>query len=165
MAVCRRYCECRTQPPKESIMLLKKVTLAALAGTVLLAAAPVFADNGWGDRQQFRGNHFQGDPGLLRLPQTQQSHEANRPLHPTARPESDRLQSFDSRARTSWTIWADSPTVESLVMSRHVWPIPSRAILRARFLTLRSSIARHRARSRRNSPPSLDAPRYPDRRS
>lgn len=42
-------------------MLLKKVTLAALAGTVLLAAAPVFADQGRGDRQQFRGNHFQGN--------------------------------------------------------------------------------------------------------
>ena len=42
-------------------MLLKKVTLAALAGTVLLAAAPAFADQGRGDRQQFRGNHFQGN--------------------------------------------------------------------------------------------------------
>ena len=40
-------------------MLLKKLTLAALAGTVLLAAAPAFADQGRGDRQQFRGNHFQ----------------------------------------------------------------------------------------------------------
>lgn len=42
-------------------MLLKKVTLAALAGTVLLAAAPAFADQGRGDRQQFRGNQFQGN--------------------------------------------------------------------------------------------------------
>jgi hypothetical protein len=42
-------------------MLLKKVTLAALAGAVLLAAAPAFADQGRGDRQQFRGNHFQGN--------------------------------------------------------------------------------------------------------
>lgn len=42
-------------------MLLKKVTLAALAGTVLLAAAPAFADQGRGDRQQFRGNHIQGN--------------------------------------------------------------------------------------------------------
>jgi len=42
-------------------MLLKKVTLAALAGTVLLAAAPAFADQGRGDRQQFRSNHFQGN--------------------------------------------------------------------------------------------------------
>jgi len=42
-------------------MLLKKVSLAALAGTVLLAAAPAFADQGRGDRQQFRGNHFQGN--------------------------------------------------------------------------------------------------------
>ena len=41
-------------------MLLKKLTLAALAGTVLLAAAPAFADQGRGDRQQFRGNQFQG---------------------------------------------------------------------------------------------------------
>ena len=42
-------------------MLLKKVTLAALAGTVLLAAAPAFADQGRGDRQQFRDNQFQGN--------------------------------------------------------------------------------------------------------
>jgi hypothetical protein len=42
-------------------MLLKKVTLAALAGTALLAAAPAFADQGRGDRQQFRGNQFQGN--------------------------------------------------------------------------------------------------------
>jgi hypothetical protein len=42
-------------------MLLKKVTLAALAGAVLLVAAPAFADQGRGDRQQFRGNHFQGN--------------------------------------------------------------------------------------------------------
>jgi hypothetical protein len=42
-------------------MLLKKVTLAALAGTVLLAAAPAFADQGRGDRQQFRGDHFRGN--------------------------------------------------------------------------------------------------------
>lgn len=42
-------------------MLLKKVTLAALAGTVLLAAAPAFADQGRGDRQQFRGSQFQGN--------------------------------------------------------------------------------------------------------
>ena len=42
-------------------MLLKKVTLAALAGTVLLAAAPAFADQGRGDRQHFRGNQFQGN--------------------------------------------------------------------------------------------------------
>jgi hypothetical protein len=44
-------------------MLLKKVTLAALAGTVLLAAAPAFADQGRGDRHQFRGDRhqFRGD--------------------------------------------------------------------------------------------------------
>lgn len=42
-------------------MLLKKVTLAALAGAVLLAAAPAFADQGRGDRQQFRGNHYRGN--------------------------------------------------------------------------------------------------------
>ena len=42
-------------------MLLKKVTLAALASTVLLAAAPAFADQGRGDRQQFRGDHFRGN--------------------------------------------------------------------------------------------------------
>lgn len=42
-------------------MLLKKVSLAALAGAVLLAAAPAFADQGRGDRQQFRGNHSQGN--------------------------------------------------------------------------------------------------------
>jgi len=42
-------------------MLLKKVTLAALAGTVLLAAAPAFADQGRRDHQQFRGNQFQGN--------------------------------------------------------------------------------------------------------
>ena len=40
-------------------MLLKKVTLATLAGTALLAAAPVFADQGRGDRHDFRGDHFQ----------------------------------------------------------------------------------------------------------
>ena len=40
-------------------MLLKKVTLAALAGTVLLAAAPAFADGYRGDRRDFRGDHFQ----------------------------------------------------------------------------------------------------------
>jgi len=47
-------------------MLMKKVTLAALAGTALLAAAPAFADgyrgdrnNYWGDRHDFRGGHFQ----------------------------------------------------------------------------------------------------------
>ena len=42
-------------------MLLKKVTLAALAGTVLLAAAPAFADQDRRDHQQFRGNQFQGN--------------------------------------------------------------------------------------------------------
>ena len=45
-------------------MTMKKIILAALTGTALLAAAPVFADNGRGGRQEFRGdhrgNHFQG---------------------------------------------------------------------------------------------------------
>ncbi len=40
-------------------MLLKKVTLAAVAGTALLAAAPAFADGYRGDRNELRGNHFQ----------------------------------------------------------------------------------------------------------
>lgn len=40
-------------------MTLKKITLTALAGTVLLAAAPAFADNYRGDRRDYRGNHFQ----------------------------------------------------------------------------------------------------------
>ncbi len=48
-------------------MTMKKIFLAALTGTALLAAAPVFADNGRGGRQDFRGdhraNHFQGDRG------------------------------------------------------------------------------------------------------
>lgn len=41
-------------------MNLKKLTLAALAGTSLLAAAPAFADNYRGDRHGYhRGHHFQ----------------------------------------------------------------------------------------------------------
>ena len=40
-------------------MLWKKVTLAALAGSALLTAAPAFADHGWGDRHYYRGDHFQ----------------------------------------------------------------------------------------------------------
>jgi hypothetical protein len=40
-------------------MLMKKVTLAAFAGTALLAAAPAFADGYRGDRRDFRGDHFQ----------------------------------------------------------------------------------------------------------
>jgi hypothetical protein len=40
-------------------MTFKKIALAALAGSVLLAAAPAFADNYRGDRRDFRGNHFQ----------------------------------------------------------------------------------------------------------
>ena len=43
-------------------MLLKKVTLAALAGSALLAAAPAFADHYRGDRHDFRGGHFQHRP-------------------------------------------------------------------------------------------------------
>lgn len=41
-------------------MTFKKLTLAALAGTSLLAAAPAFADNYRGDRRDYnRGSHFQ----------------------------------------------------------------------------------------------------------
>ncbi|MDA1118068.1 MAG: hypothetical protein O2979_08670 [Proteobacteria bacterium] len=40
-------------------MNLKKVTLAALAGSALLAAAPAFADGNRGDRQFQRGDQFQ----------------------------------------------------------------------------------------------------------
>jgi len=40
-------------------MLLKKVTLAALAGTALLATAPAFADHGRDGRNDFRGGYFQ----------------------------------------------------------------------------------------------------------
>lgn len=41
-------------------MNMKKIFLATLAGTALLAAAPAFADNGRGGHW---GNHFQGHPG------------------------------------------------------------------------------------------------------
>jgi hypothetical protein len=40
-------------------MKLKQVTLAALAGSALLAAAPAFADHGRDGRQGFRGGQFQ----------------------------------------------------------------------------------------------------------
>lgn len=40
-------------------MNFRKITLTALAGTVLLAAAPAFADNYRGDRRDARGHHFQ----------------------------------------------------------------------------------------------------------
>lgn len=40
-------------------MNLKKVTLAALAGAALLAAAPAFADGKRSDRQFGRGDQFQ----------------------------------------------------------------------------------------------------------
>jgi hypothetical protein len=40
-------------------MLWKKVTLAALTGTALLAAAPAFADNYREGRFYQRGDHFQ----------------------------------------------------------------------------------------------------------
>jgi len=40
-------------------MLLKKVTLAALAASALLATAPAFADHGRDGRNGFRGGHFQ----------------------------------------------------------------------------------------------------------
>ncbi len=44
-------------------MLLKKVTLAALAGSALLAAAPAFADHGRDGRNDFRGGYFQHRTG------------------------------------------------------------------------------------------------------
>ena len=40
-------------------MNMKKITLASLAGTVLLAAAPAYADNYRGERQSQRGDRFQ----------------------------------------------------------------------------------------------------------
>lgn len=41
-------------------MTFKKLTLAALAGTSLLAAAPAFADSYRGDRHDYyRGSHYQ----------------------------------------------------------------------------------------------------------
>ena len=40
-------------------MTFKKLALAALTGTALLAAAPAFADNYRGDRHGNRGHHFQ----------------------------------------------------------------------------------------------------------
>jgi len=40
-------------------MNMKKITLASLAGTVLLAAAPAYADNYRGERQFQRGDRFQ----------------------------------------------------------------------------------------------------------
>lgn len=40
-------------------MNLKKITLAALAGSALLAAAPAFADGNRGERQFGRGEQFQ----------------------------------------------------------------------------------------------------------
>ena len=40
-------------------MNMKKITLASLAGTVLLAAAPAYADNYRGERQSQRGERFQ----------------------------------------------------------------------------------------------------------
>jgi len=49
-------------------MLLKKVTLAALAGTVLLAAAPAFADGYRSDRHEFRGGHFERAPVVVHRP-------------------------------------------------------------------------------------------------
>jgi len=50
-------------------MLLKKVTLAALAGTALLAAAPVFADGYRGDRHEFRGGRFERAPVVVHRPE------------------------------------------------------------------------------------------------
>lgn len=44
-------------------MFAKKLILAALTGSALLAAAPAFADNGRGDRNQHRGSHFQNHRG------------------------------------------------------------------------------------------------------
>jgi len=48
-------------------MTMKKLILATLTGSALLAAAPAFADNGRGGRDDFRGdqrgNHFQGYRG------------------------------------------------------------------------------------------------------
>ena len=38
-------------------MLLQRATLAALAGSALLAAAPAFADNYRGERHEFRGGY------------------------------------------------------------------------------------------------------------
>jgi hypothetical protein len=40
-------------------MNMMKITLATLAGTVLLAAAPAYADNYRGERQSQRGDRFQ----------------------------------------------------------------------------------------------------------
>ena len=40
-------------------MNMKKITLASLAGTVLLAAAPAYADNYRGERHSQRGDRFQ----------------------------------------------------------------------------------------------------------
>jgi len=40
-------------------MTVKKLMLAALAGTALLATAPAFADNYRNGRHDYRGNHFQ----------------------------------------------------------------------------------------------------------
>jgi hypothetical protein len=53
-------------------MTMKKIILAALTGTALLAAAPAFADNSRGGRHDFRsdhrGNHFQGRPVVVHRP-------------------------------------------------------------------------------------------------
>jgi hypothetical protein len=43
-------------------MFLKKATLAALAGSALLAAAPAFADHYRGERNDFRGGYYQHRP-------------------------------------------------------------------------------------------------------
>src|SRR5574341_317876 len=57
MAACRLERECRPTGRKESAMW-KKITLAALTGTALLAAAPAFAD-GYRDGRRFdNGRHY-----------------------------------------------------------------------------------------------------------
>ncbi len=44
-------------------MNMKKITLAALAGATLLAAAPAFADGYRGERHNYRGSQFQNHRG------------------------------------------------------------------------------------------------------
>jgi len=42
---------------KESIMKLKRLLLATLAGSAAIVSAPVFADHGWHEGHGWRGEH------------------------------------------------------------------------------------------------------------
>ena len=49
-----------TQSIKETLMFAKKIAIAAVAGTALLASSGAFADHRWDGRQGYQGHRHYG---------------------------------------------------------------------------------------------------------